>query len=85
MKDEEERVFECTNCHAVYHEQREIMRYEDEIHVAAEEEQPELSGVSTAGSGLMPADDETDPSLIDQLYKSARHKPNEGEGAESWD
>jgi len=77
--------FKCPKCNAVYHPHAEIMKHQEDVHFSHEDEQIELSGVSTETSSLAAADDETDGSIVDELYKKPRHKPNDGSGAASWD
>ncbi len=46
----------------------------------------EVAGTETTKKPLVSfADDETDMDLIDQLYSKGKHKPLEGQVAESWD
>lgn len=59
---------------------------QDEFVSSHEDEAPELGGWNIGGaSGLEAADDETDGSIIDELYKKPRYAPNRGEGANTWD
>ena len=59
------------------------MSFEDDFTSSHEDEMPELGGVSTQAGGLMAADDELDPSLIDQLHKKDRI--NRGTNVDQWD
>ena len=46
----------------------------------------EVSGTESNRNPLVAwADEETEPDIIEQLYRSHRSKPNIGEGASSWD
>ncbi len=48
--------------------------------------QLEVSGSESTRTPLVAAaDDETDPDLIDQLYRSPRNRVPRGEGASAWD
>jgi tRNA(Ile2) C34 agmatinyltransferase TiaS len=77
--------FVCPDCGRIYVPGYEIVEYPDELEPIGSEDQPELAGLGGASSPLVAADDEIDPSMTDMLYKSAKHKPNQGELAESWD
>lgn len=49
-------------------------------------EQLEVAGSESTKTPLLSTgDDETDPDLIDQLYRSNRNRVPRGEGASSWD
>lgn len=49
-------------------------------------EQLEVAGSESAKTPLLSTgDDETDPDLIGQLYRSNRNRVPRGEGASSWD
>jgi hypothetical protein len=76
--------FACPVCARIYVPGFELVEYPDEVVPVGSEDQPELAGLGGAGSPLMAADDEIDPSITDMLYKG-KHKPNEGEYAEKWD
>jgi hypothetical protein len=75
----------CPDCGRIYVPGYEIVEYPDELEPIGAEEQPELAGLGGASSPLVAADDEIDGSIIDQLYKNPKSKPNEGTNAESWD
>lgn len=47
----------------------------------------EVSGLSpSSGNPLVShGNEETDPDLIDQLYRNYKSRPNNGQGASSWD
>ncbi len=83
-KGEYEGEYVCPQCARVYLPEKEIVEYEDEFVTSHSDEQVEIAGIS-GGIGLLPAKDEQDDSLINQLYKSGRHRPNDGYGASSWD
>jgi len=57
---------------------------EDELVTSHTDENPEL-GEDAAGAGLVAADDNSDPPMIDQLYRSGKYKPREGQYTERWD
>lgn len=83
QKDVDE--FVCPGCGAVYNPDREIVEYEDTFTSSHADEMPEIGGTSGGGPGLAAADDEQDAPLTDMLYKSAKHKPNDGGYSERWD
>ena len=46
----------------------------------------EVAGSESSKTPLLSCgDDDIDGSIIDELYKKAKHKPLEGQFAESWD
>jgi len=46
----------------------------------------EVSGSESTRAPLVAAaNEDTDPDIINTLYTKARHKPNDGSGASSWD
>ena len=79
--------FLCSNpsCQTKYHK-NEIIKQEEDFSSSHEDEFPELGGDNISGAPLLDTlSDEQDPSLIEQLYKNGKTKPNEGSGAERWD
>ena len=55
-----------------------------------EKELLEVSGLSESGEGqgqphIEYADDQSDSPIVDQLYRSSRHKPLDGSNASYWD
>ena len=81
--DDEAQLYRCPSCSKTYDPNREIMSYEDDFTSSHEDEFPEIGGVSTQAAGLIAANDEEDPSLIDQLHKKDRI--NRGGNVEKWD
>ena len=85
LEQDNKEDWKCPSCKAVYHS-FEQMKYEDEFTSSHEDEFPELGGHNIGGaSPLESGDEETDGSIIDQLYKDPRKKPNQGEGANTWE
>ena len=83
-ENKETGEFKCPSCQAVYHKESEIMKYQDQVSFSHDDEFPEQAGVSTDAVPLLAGDDDSDPSLLSQLYKDPKTKPNEGH-AEKWD
>jgi hypothetical protein len=84
MQTDTQNEFVCPKCGRSYMPDFEIVEYPDEVVPVGSEDMPELLGIG-GGAGIMAATDEQDGSLTDQLYKSPKTKPNQGEGAERWD
>lgn len=50
------------------------------------EEELEVAGSESSKRPLLSCgDDEIDGSIIDDLYRKSKHRPNDGSGAASWD
>ena len=81
--DDEAQLYRCPSCKKTYDPSREIMSFEDDFTSSHEDEFPQIGGVSTQAGGLVAADDELDPSLIDQLHKKDRI--NRGTNVDQWD
>jgi hypothetical protein len=77
--------FACPDCGRIYVPGFELVEYPDEVVPVGSEDQPEIAGLGGAGSPLVAADDDLDGSIVDQLYKNAKSKPNDGTTAERWD
>jgi hypothetical protein len=84
--EEDKEKMVCPSCTAVYMPAKEMMEYSDDESVGSihDDEMPELTGAGGA-LGIELATDETDPSMIDMLYKDPKNKPSQGTGTESWD
>ena len=54
--------------------------------VNKEEELLEVAGSESSKTPLLSCgDDEIDGSIVDDLYRKSKHRPNDGSGAASWD